>query len=147
MLSMQSCARICRRWNSWSLRSRARRSVSPRIRMNPARSPPCCSSSVTSKLSISFFYSELQQKKEIESFEVTLLEQHGGDLAGFILIRGETERLARLRNDQEFQRLQIRAQLCIDNIGVVGALIGGGVARAMGDYTQELEKLKSAIAV
>ncbi|SRR5260370_5373833 len=93
------------------------------------------------------YYSELQQKKEIESFEVTLLEQHGGDLAGFILIRGETERLARLRNDQEFQRLQIRAQLCIDNIGVVGALIGGGVTRAMGDYTQELEKLKSAIAV
>src|SRR5260370_17431854 len=36
------------------------------------------------------YYSELQQKKEIESFEVTLLEQHGGDLPGFILIPRQT---------------------------------------------------------
>src|SRR5260370_39740829 len=78
------------------------------------------------------YYSELKQKKEIESFEGTLLEQHGGDLAGFILIRGETERLARPRNEQEFQRLQIRAQRCIDNIGVVACRLCAGVTRAMG---------------
>lgn len=93
------------------------------------------------------YYAALQQKKEIESFEVTLLEQHGGDLAGFIMIRGETERLARLRTDQEFQRRLIRAQLCIDKIGVVGALIGSGVTKLMGDYQEELAQLKSTVAV
>jgi hypothetical protein len=93
------------------------------------------------------YYATLQQKKEIEGFEVTLLEQHGGDLAGFIMIRGETERLARLRTDQEFQRRLLRAQLCVDNIGVVGALIGAGVTRAMGDYQDELAQLKSTVSV
>ena len=93
------------------------------------------------------YYATLQQKKEIEGFEVTLLEQHGGDLAGFIMIRGDTERLARLRTDQEFQRRLLRAQLCVDKIGVVGALIGAGVTRAMGDYQEELANLKSTVSV
>jgi hypothetical protein len=93
------------------------------------------------------YYTELQHKKEIESFEVALLEQHGGDLAGFILIRGEAERLARLRMDQEFQRRILRAKLIVDKIGVVGALIGGGLTRSMGDYQQEIEKLKTPATV
>jgi hypothetical protein len=93
------------------------------------------------------YYATLQQKKEIESFEVTLLEQHGGDLAGFIMIKGETERLARLRTDQEFQRRLLRAQLCIDKIGVVGALIGGGITKVMADYQEEVAQLKPAVPV
>jgi hypothetical protein len=93
------------------------------------------------------YYAELQKNKEIESFEVVLLEQHGGDLNGFILIRGETDRLARLRNDQEFQRRILRAQLAVDNVGVVAGLIGDGINRAMGDYVAELAKLKEPVAV
>jgi hypothetical protein len=93
------------------------------------------------------YYADLQRKKDIESFEVVLLEQHGGDLNGFILIRGDEDRLAKLRTDQEFQRRILRAQLIVDNIGVVAGLIGNGVTRAMGDYMAELEKLKGAVAV
>jgi hypothetical protein len=53
----------------------------------------------------------------------------------------DSDRLARLRNDQEFQRRQIRAELIVDNLGVLGALIGGGLTRGMGDYQQEIGKL------
>lgn len=93
------------------------------------------------------YYAELQRNKEIESYEVVLLEQHGGDLNGFVLIRGEQERLNRLRTDQEFQRRIIRAQLIVDNVGVVGGLIGSGITRGMTDYIAEIEKVKSAVAV
>jgi hypothetical protein len=93
------------------------------------------------------YYADLQRKKEIESFEVVLLEQHGGDLNGFVLIRGDEDRLAKLRNDQEFQRRILRAQLIVDNIGVVGGLIGNSINRTMADYMAELEKLKGAVAV
>jgi len=93
------------------------------------------------------YYAELQRKKEIDSFEVVLLEQHGGDLNGFILIRGDEDRLAKLRTDQEFQRRIIRAQLIVDNIGVVAGLIGNGVTRTMADYMAALEKLKEAVTV
>jgi hypothetical protein len=93
------------------------------------------------------YYADLQRTKEIESFEVVLLEQHGGDLNGFVLIRGDEDRLAKLRNDQEFQRRILRAQLIVDNIGVVGGLIGNSINRTMADYMAELEKLKGAVAV
>ncbi len=93
------------------------------------------------------YYADLQRKKDIESYEVVLLEQHGGDLNGFVLIRGDQERMAKLRNDQEFQRRTIRAQFIVDNIGVVGALIGNGVNQAMADYVAELEKVKGAVTV
>ncbi len=35
------------------------------------------------------YYAGLQQRREIESFEPVLLEPHGGDLYGFILIKGD----------------------------------------------------------
>jgi len=93
------------------------------------------------------YYGELKKKNQIESFEVVLLEQHGGDLSGFVLIRGDQDRLAGLRTDQEFQRMVLRAQLVVDNVGVVGGLIGDGITRAMGDYVAELAKLKEPVAV
>ena len=93
------------------------------------------------------YYADLQRKKEIESFEVVLLEQHGGDLNGFVLIRGEEDRLAKLRTDQEFQRRIIRAQLMVDDVGVVAGLIGNGITRGMADYMAEVEKLKATVAV
>jgi hypothetical protein len=41
------------------------------------------------------YWSGLQQQGEIESFEPVLLELHGGDLNGFILIRGDRDKLNR----------------------------------------------------
>jgi hypothetical protein len=93
------------------------------------------------------YYADLQRTKDIESFEVVLLEQHGGDLNGFVIIRGEEDRLARLRTDQDFQRRIIRAQLIVDNVGVVAGLIGNSITRGMADYMAEVEKLKGAVAV
>ncbi len=84
------------------------------------------------------YYAGLQQRGEIESFEPVLLEPHGGDLYGFILIRGDQEKLARLRTDPDFQRLNTRAGLVVRNFGVVGAYVGEEQARLFGVYQQQL---------
>lgn len=84
------------------------------------------------------YYGELQKNGKIESFEVALLDPHGGELAGFILIRGDGEKLAHLRIDREFQRRIIRAQLIVTKVGVVAAVIGNRLTEAMGDYAQEI---------
>ncbi len=89
----------------------------------------------------------LQAKREIESFESVVLEPHGGDLDGFVLIRGDAEKLARLRQDPEFQRHIARAQLLLDGVGVVNATIGGGLARLMSMYAEEVNKLSGKVAV
>src|SRR5579875_2312642 len=51
------------------------------------------------------YYSRLQREGEIESFEPVLLEPHGGELGGFFLLRGDQDKLARIRGSREFERL------------------------------------------
>jgi hypothetical protein len=87
------------------------------------------------------YYGWLQQQGKIESFEPALLEEHGGDLGGFILIRGDQEQLSRLRIDPEFQHNIVRASLVVDNLGVVGASIGDSLNRLIGDYQSQIEEL------
>ena len=55
------------------------------------------------------YYARLQQEGVIEGFETAILEPHGGDLQGFVLVRGSEARLAQLRVDDEFVRLSTRA--------------------------------------
>jgi hypothetical protein len=86
------------------------------------------------------FYTRLQQDGEIEAFEPVFLEPHGGDLAGFFLIRGEREKLARLRTSEEFVRLNARAQMIVDGFGVVGAAVASGIDEQMGYFQAAVEE-------
>ena len=61
------------------------------------------------------YYSRLQQEGEIDSFEPVLLEPHGGDMDGFVLLRGDQDKLAGIRGGEEFQRQAARAQLIADS--------------------------------
>jgi hypothetical protein len=87
------------------------------------------------------YYARLQQQGEIESFEPVLLEAHGGELGGFFLLRGEQDKLARVRGSEEFARLTVRAQLIADDIGIVGALIGERLATEMSMFSQQVTDL------
>ncbi len=87
------------------------------------------------------YNSRLQQEGEIESFETVLLEPHGGELGGFILLRGDQGQLARIRTSDEFQRHITRGLLTVEHVGVVGALLGGQIVKLMTQYAEQLEEL------
>ena len=87
------------------------------------------------------YYTALQQQGRIESFESVLLENHGGDLGGFILLRGDKEQLSRLRVDPEFQHNVVRSTLVAGRFGVVGASLGDELNRLMGDYQSQIDEL------
>lgn len=87
------------------------------------------------------YYSGLQEEGEIESFEPVFLEPHGGDLGGFILLRGDPERLSRVRMSDEFQHLTMRASLVVEGIGVVGADMGSRLAQQMAYYEEQVAAL------
>jgi hypothetical protein len=87
------------------------------------------------------YWGGLQGDGKIESFEVALLEPHGGDLAGFALLRGSADQINELRSDTEFQRRTARADLIIDSQGVVGAVLGEGLQRAIEQYQGEVDDL------
>jgi hypothetical protein len=84
------------------------------------------------------WYARLQEEGEIESFEPVFLEPHGGDLGGFILIRGDAEKLSKLRVSDKFTQFTIRASLCVDSIGVVGADMNERLQRQMAYYTEQI---------
>jgi hypothetical protein len=87
------------------------------------------------------YYARLQQEGVIEGFETVLLEPHGGDLQGFILLRGSQEKLAQLRVDDEFNRMSTRASQIIDGLGVVGAALGDGLQQAISTYQEATSEL------
>jgi hypothetical protein len=80
------------------------------------------------------YYTRLQEEGTIDSFEPVFLEPHGGDLNGFVLIRGEAEKLAALRVSEEFTQFSLRATLMVDGFGVVGADLAERVQRQMEFY-------------
>ena len=82
------------------------------------------------------YYAQLQQDGKIESFEPWFLAPHGGDLAGFVLIRGEREQLDEIQRSAEFERLQTRASLVVDGTGTINAYTGDALARLMGQFQQ-----------
>src|SRR5258708_40371520 len=70
------------------------------------------------------YYTRLQQEGTIESFEPVALEPHGGDLQGFVLGRGDREKLNALRTSEEFVRLNNRAPPVGNNLGAINTFIG-----------------------
>ena len=87
------------------------------------------------------YYARLQQDGVIEGFETAILEPHGGDLQGLVLIRGSEEKLALLRVDPEFVRLSTRADLIVEGLGVIGAALGEGLEQAIATYQEAISEL------
>lgn len=87
------------------------------------------------------WYMQLQQEGEIESFEPVLLQPHGGDLAGFILVRGEQQKLAMLQSRDEFLRLNQRARVVVSRFGVVNATCGATAAAEVAEFEAHVADL------
>jgi len=87
------------------------------------------------------YYAKAEQDGRIESHETVLLGPHGGELAGFILVRGSAEQMAALRAEDEFERLNTRATLIVQNLGIVDAALGDGLEAAIGVYQEAVTDL------
>jgi len=84
------------------------------------------------------YYARLQGEGAIESFEAVLLSPHGGDMNGFMLIRGEPGKLAALEATEQWHLLVTRAGLLLDGLGVVTGVTGEGVAQWMASWVQNI---------
>jgi len=82
------------------------------------------------------YYGRLQQDGRIEGFEAWFLAPHGGDLAGFVLLRGEREQLDEIQRSPEFERIQTRAGMIVDRTGSVNAYSGEALGRLMTQFQE-----------
>ena len=87
------------------------------------------------------YYGKAEQEGRIESHETVLLYPHGGELSGFILVRGSEAQIAALRAEDEFERLVTRAALVVQNVGVIDAALGDGLQAAIGVYQTAVSDL------
>jgi hypothetical protein len=87
------------------------------------------------------YWTAAQQDGRIESFEPILLDPHGGELAGFILVRGERAQIDALRSSDEYQRLIARATAIVDGLGIVNAYGDDALARQLGLFQEAAAQL------
>ena len=87
------------------------------------------------------YFGGLQQQGEIEAFEPVALEPHGGDLYGFLLLRGDPDKLNRVRASEEFLRIIQRGDLAVEGMGVVTAFVGDDLNRQFGIFQQQAGEL------
>jgi hypothetical protein len=90
------------------------------------------------------FWGHAQQNGQIDAFEPFFLEPHGGELEGFMLVYGERQRLDRLRQSEEFERLMTRAGAVVENLGVVTAYAQEALGRLMGQFQEMAGELAGA---
>ncbi|HET6445095.1 MAG TPA: hypothetical protein VFI27_11010 [candidate division Zixibacteria bacterium] len=82
----------------------------------------------------------LEQEGAIDSFETVLLSTHGGDLNGFILIRGDRVNLDEVERREEWITYLTRAGLIMDGGGLIPGVTGEGVMEWMARWTSLLQE-------
>jgi hypothetical protein len=87
------------------------------------------------------YWGQLQASGAIDSVEVYLLTPHGGDLNGFAILKGDQSKLMEVERSEEFQRNLARANLIVENLGIVHANTGQGLANQMALFSAQIGEL------
>jgi hypothetical protein len=80
-------------------------------------------------------FGAFQKEGHIESFEPVLLAAHGGDMNGYMLLKGAQAKLDALRHDERFTDMVLKGTLWVSGYGVVPAYIGAGLEKLMARWT------------
>ena len=87
------------------------------------------------------YLGRLQGEGRIDSFEPVALGPHGGDLAGFVLVKGDRAAIAELRYSDEFVRISTQIQRVHQSVGAVDAFTGAEMGQYFAMWDDPLEGL------
>jgi len=82
------------------------------------------------------YYGQLLAEGRIESFEPVILANHGGDLNGFVLLKGDPAKLDEIRREETFIDQSVEANYCLQNFGIVPGYVGDGIADVFSRWTK-----------
>jgi len=73
----------------------------------------------------------LKSAGKIEGFDPVMLNAHGGDMNGFVVVRGQPAKLGELQTSDEFETHVTRAVINMQGMGVIGAAVGDEIPSRM----------------
>jgi hypothetical protein len=82
------------------------------------------------------YYAKLKKEGRFKSYGTILLAVHGGDLNGFMLLKGSAQKLAEIREDSIFVDLTMEAGYCLEGYGIVGGYIGEGLTNIFSRWSK-----------
>jgi hypothetical protein len=85
------------------------------------------------------YWAKQKEAGNIESYEPVVLSAHGGDLNGFVLVRGEQAQLSKVRASEEFADLITQLNINAEGVGAIHGWTGEGVAKMMTRYQKNLK--------
>lgn len=86
------------------------------------------------------FYGRLQQDGRIDHFDVVILEPATG-VGGWFALHGSAEQLHAVREDEEFRRHLVEAELIATDMKMCMGSTGEGIAREMAMYREAVTKV------
>ena len=81
-----------------------------------------------------------QQDGRIEGFDTVLLNPNG-ELGGYIEVHGTAQQISAFREEQDFIRNTLDAEMCVDQIRHIDGYANEGVARMMSLYQEAISKV------
>ena len=87
------------------------------------------------------YLTNLVVEGRVFSVEPFFLEPHLGQLEGFFIVRGDRDELNKIRYEDEFQRMSVKAQVIVQNFGVVGAITGEKLNKHMAWFAEAAKKV------
>ena len=82
------------------------------------------------------------QQGNVESFEPVFLQPHGGELSGFVLVRGQQAKLDALVASAAFQKSMTRGQAIVEHFGTVNCQMGAELQKQMGSFLSDTADLR-----
>lgn len=82
----------------------------------------------------------MQQEERIERFDVRLFDPNA-DLGGYIELHGTAAQLAAVREDADFRRNTIDAQLCVSGLRHIDGYANEAIAREMAAYQEAIAQV------
>lgn len=70
------------------------------------------------------YMTKAQEAGKIDSFEPAILHPHGGDLGGFVFIRGDKAGLNAIQDTEEWRKFEIEGNMNVLGLGIVEANVG-----------------------
>jgi hypothetical protein len=86
------------------------------------------------------YWAGLQLEGKIERFDVTVLAPSGGEVAGFLVVRGTAEQIDSIRRSKEYQQQLARVQLVASHLSVADAYVDEGLVQIISQYQEVIRQ-------